>query len=179
MQWCAVLRYLPIAGYKPFVNSAVKLALGDDNPAITEGRVAAIQSLSGTGACRVMAEFMQRYMPGERSTSAAELIHTVTCIFREQFGMLRRLWCSVIVRQSALPAQVQRSSSATPHGPTTTISSGTQVYPSHSPILLLRSDPGAAITMCNEAKVASECSIETGIHACHRCGAGAVQVLQA
>jgi aspartate aminotransferase, mitochondrial len=61
---CCDSRYLPIAGYKPFINSAVKLALGDDNAAITEGRVAAIQSLSGTGACRVMAEFMHRFMPG-------------------------------------------------------------------------------------------------------------------
>jgi Aminotransferase class I and II len=58
------LRYLPIAGYKPFINSAVQLALGDDSQAIKENRVAAIQSLSGTGACRIMAEFMHRFMPG-------------------------------------------------------------------------------------------------------------------
>jgi aspartate aminotransferase len=60
------MEYLPIAGYKPFINSAVQLALGDDNAAITEGRVAAIQSLSGTGACRIMAEFMHRFMPGSK-----------------------------------------------------------------------------------------------------------------
>lgn len=66
----SLFRYLPIAGYKPFVDSAVKLALGDDNPAIRDGRVAAIQSLSGTGACRVMAEFMHRYMPGGHRSHA-------------------------------------------------------------------------------------------------------------
>lgn len=59
-----VMEYLPIAGYKPFVDSAVALALGDDNPAIKEGRVSAVQSLSGTGACRLMAEFAARFMPG-------------------------------------------------------------------------------------------------------------------
>lgn len=58
------MEYLPIAGNKQFVDRAVALALGDDNPAIKEGRVAALQSLSGTGACRVMAEFMARYMTG-------------------------------------------------------------------------------------------------------------------
>lgn len=58
------MEYLPIAGNKQFVDRAIALALGDDNPAIKEGRVAAIQSLSGTGACRVMAEFMARYMTG-------------------------------------------------------------------------------------------------------------------
>lgn len=64
-------RYLPIAGYKPFVDSAIKLALGDDSPVIADKRVAAIQSLSGTGACRVMAAFMHRYMPGAGRSHAS------------------------------------------------------------------------------------------------------------
>jgi aspartate aminotransferase, mitochondrial len=72
---CSDSRYLPIAGYKPFINSAVKLALGDDNAAITEGRVAAIQSLSGTGACRIMAEFMHRFMPGGLLAVAPSIAH--------------------------------------------------------------------------------------------------------
>lgn len=57
-------RYLPIGGNKQFVDRAVALALGDNNPVLADGRVAALQSLSGTGACRVMAEFMARFMPG-------------------------------------------------------------------------------------------------------------------
>mmetsp|Transcript_15989 Transcript_15989/g.48018 ORF Transcript_15989/g.48018 Transcript_15989/m.48018 type:complete len:430 (-) Transcript_15989:310-1599(-) len=60
------MEYLPIGGNKQFVDRAVALALGDDNPAIADGRVAALQSLSGTGACRVMAEFMARFMPGAK-----------------------------------------------------------------------------------------------------------------
>lgn len=58
------MEYLPIGGNKQFVDRAIALALGDDNAVIKDGRVAAIQSLSGTGACRIMAEFMSRYMQG-------------------------------------------------------------------------------------------------------------------
>lgn len=76
---CCDSRYLPIAGYKPFINSAVKLALGDDNAAITEGRVAAIQSLSGTGACRIMAEFMHRFMPGGFLATAPYIADVALC----------------------------------------------------------------------------------------------------
>ena len=44
------MEYLPIAGLKAFNDLSVRLAYGDDAAAIAEGRVAAVQSLSGTGA---------------------------------------------------------------------------------------------------------------------------------
>lgn len=59
-------RYLPIGGLKEFNNVSVKLAYGDDSPAIQDARVAAVQTLSGTGSCRLMAEFMQRWMQGSK-----------------------------------------------------------------------------------------------------------------
>lgn len=57
------MEYLPMGGLKPFVDESLKLAYGDDSAELAEGRVAAIQSLSGTGSCRVMADFMHRFKP--------------------------------------------------------------------------------------------------------------------
>lgn len=54
--------YLPIDGLKELSDAAVKLALGPDNNAITENRVAAAQSLSGTGALRICFEFIKRQL---------------------------------------------------------------------------------------------------------------------
>ena len=61
-----VCRYLPIGGFKPFTDDTIKLAYGDNATVIKEGQVAAVQALSGTGACRLMAEFQRRYMPGSK-----------------------------------------------------------------------------------------------------------------
>ena len=40
------------------------MAYGDSAQCIQDARIAAVQSLSGTGSCRLFAEFMHRYMPG-------------------------------------------------------------------------------------------------------------------
>ncbi|KAK9814338.1 hypothetical protein WJX72_004134 [[Myrmecia] bisecta] len=58
--------YLPIGGLKSFNQNSIKLAYGDNADVIKKGQVAAVQSLSGTGACRLMAEFMKRFMPGAK-----------------------------------------------------------------------------------------------------------------
>lgn len=57
------MEYLPIGGLKDFNQHSVKLAYGDNAEPIADGRVASVQSLSGTGSCRLMAEFMTRFMP--------------------------------------------------------------------------------------------------------------------
>jgi aspartate aminotransferase len=54
------MEYLPIGGLKDFVSESVKLAYGDDVPL---KNVAAVQSLSGTGSCRLFADFQRRFMP--------------------------------------------------------------------------------------------------------------------
>jgi len=56
--------YLPIDGLVSFVSAAQSLILGEDSPAIKEKRVATTQTLSGTGALRVGAEFIKRFSPG-------------------------------------------------------------------------------------------------------------------
>eukprot|EP00195_Chlamydomonas_chlamydogama_P012234 CAMPEP_0202901686 /NCGR_PEP_ID=MMETSP1392-20130828/14399_1 /ASSEMBLY_ACC=CAM_ASM_000868 /TAXON_ID=225041 /ORGANISM="Chlamydomonas chlamydogama, Strain SAG 11-48b" /LENGTH=435 /DNA_ID=CAMNT_0049588291 /DNA_START=25 /DNA_END=1332 /DNA_ORIENTATION=+ len=60
------MEYLPIGGLKDFVTESVKLAYGDNAEPVRQGHVAAVQSLSGTGSCRLMAEFQARFMPGSK-----------------------------------------------------------------------------------------------------------------
>jgi len=60
--------YLPIAGLPDFCSAAAKLALGDESAALAEGRAGGVQSLSGTGALRLSAEFLFRYFGGESTT---------------------------------------------------------------------------------------------------------------
>lgn len=60
------MEYLPIGGLKDFCTESVKLAYGDHAPVIHDNLVASVQSLSGTGSCRLMAEFQNRFMPGSK-----------------------------------------------------------------------------------------------------------------
>lgn len=55
--------YLPIQGLSSFNAATTELLFGKDNAAISQGRVATIQSLSGTGSLRVGAAFIQRFLP--------------------------------------------------------------------------------------------------------------------
>ncbi len=56
--------YLKITGDEEFINLSVRLILGENTPAVSEGRVAAVQTLSGTGALRVLGNLMTRLFPG-------------------------------------------------------------------------------------------------------------------
>eukprot|EP00976_Prorocentrum_cordatum_P000950 18839-Prorocentrum_minimum.AAC.2 len=60
------MEYLPIGGFPEFCEHSIKLAYGDDAACIKEGRVASVQSLSGTGSVRLMADFMARFRPGAK-----------------------------------------------------------------------------------------------------------------
>jgi len=53
--------YAPIEGVGDFVKRAVNLAYGEDSELVKNGRVAAVQSLSGTGALRLAAGFITRH----------------------------------------------------------------------------------------------------------------------
>jgi len=54
--------YAPIHGVDDFVKSARAFALGPSSPALAAERVASVQSLSGTGACRVIGEFYSKFL---------------------------------------------------------------------------------------------------------------------
>jgi aspartate aminotransferase len=55
--------YAPIDGLPAFLERATRFAFGADCAALNEGRIAAVQTLSGTGACRIAAEFYERFLP--------------------------------------------------------------------------------------------------------------------
>uniref|UniRef100_A0A6I8SQC3 Aspartate aminotransferase n=1 Tax=Xenopus tropicalis TaxID=8364 RepID=A0A6I8SQC3_XENTR len=61
--------YLPILGLPEFRSSASRIALGDDSPAFKENRVGGVQSLGGTGALRIGAEFLRRWYNGNNNTA--------------------------------------------------------------------------------------------------------------
>jgi aspartate aminotransferase len=60
------MEYLPTNGNKDFVKHSIKLAYGEDSKEVAAGTIAAIQTLSGTGSCRLMADFMHRFTPGAK-----------------------------------------------------------------------------------------------------------------
>ena len=60
------MEYLPIAGHRGFCLESIKLAYGADALPVVENRVAVVQSLSGTGACRLLADFQHRFLPGSK-----------------------------------------------------------------------------------------------------------------
>ncbi|KAJ7740715.1 aspartate amino-transferase [Mycena maculata] len=53
--------YLPITGLPEFTTAAAKLILGPSSPALAEGRVASVQTISGTGANHLGALFLSRF----------------------------------------------------------------------------------------------------------------------
>jgi len=54
--------YLPVLGLEAMASAATKMLLGEDSTPLKEGRAFGIQSLSGTGALRVGAEFLCRIL---------------------------------------------------------------------------------------------------------------------
>lgn len=54
--------YLPIEGDQAFVEKALKFAYGANAPL---DRIAGVQSLSGTGACRIGGQFLSNFYPGK------------------------------------------------------------------------------------------------------------------
>ncbi|CAN0914027.1 Aspartate aminotransferase, mitochondrial [Linum grandiflorum] len=57
------MEYLPMGGSVNMVDETLKLAYGEDSEFLKDKRVAAVQALSGTGACRLFAEFQKRFRP--------------------------------------------------------------------------------------------------------------------
>jgi|AntRauTorckE5430_2_1112549.scaffolds.fasta_scaffold00209_16 aspartate aminotransferase len=52
--------YLGIVGDQGFVKLALEFVYGADSPVLKEGRVAGVQTLSGTGGLRVFGEFLKK-----------------------------------------------------------------------------------------------------------------------
>jgi aspartate aminotransferase len=59
--------YLPIHGMQSFIDKSISVAYGEDSKEISEGRVAAVQSISGTGCIRVGFEFLRNFFPNKNA----------------------------------------------------------------------------------------------------------------
>ncbi|SPA31306.1 tyrosine aminotransferase, tyrosine-repressible, PLP-dependent [Cupriavidus taiwanensis] len=55
--------YLPMSGLAAYRNAVQALVFGEDSPARAAGRIATLQTLGGSGALRVGADFLKRYYP--------------------------------------------------------------------------------------------------------------------
>jgi len=55
-----------MGGSAKMVDLTLKLAYGDNSEFIKDKRIAAVQTLSGTGACRLFADFQKRFSPGSQ-----------------------------------------------------------------------------------------------------------------
>ncbi|MGF6962113.1 amino acid aminotransferase [Paraburkholderia youngii] len=58
--------YLPMAGFAHYRDAVQSLVFGDDSSARTAGRIATVQTLGGSGALKVGADFIKRYFAGSR-----------------------------------------------------------------------------------------------------------------
>jgi aromatic-amino-acid transaminase len=58
--------YLPIDGIADYNRAAQRLAFGEESPALAEQRIATVQTLGGTGALKVAADFLKRLQPQAR-----------------------------------------------------------------------------------------------------------------
>jgi aspartate/tyrosine/aromatic aminotransferase len=54
--------YLHHPGINDYVKLALEFAYGADSPALKEKRVAGVQTISGTGACRLAGDFYARFL---------------------------------------------------------------------------------------------------------------------
>ncbi|AQK70298.1 glutamate-oxaloacetic transaminase3 [Zea mays] len=52
-----------MGGSVKMIEESLKLAYGEDSDFIKDKRIAAVQALSGTGACRLFADFQKRFLP--------------------------------------------------------------------------------------------------------------------
>ncbi|MCI3206138.1 MULTISPECIES: amino acid aminotransferase [Pandoraea] len=55
--------YLPMAGFANFRDAVQGLVFGEDSPARKNGSIATVQTLGGSGALKVGADFIKRYFP--------------------------------------------------------------------------------------------------------------------
>lgn len=55
--------YLPMDGLKPYNQATQTLLLGEHSPAHAQGRAVTIQTLGGSGALKVGADFLKKYFP--------------------------------------------------------------------------------------------------------------------
>ena len=59
--------YLPMEGLNTYRSAVQHLLFGKDNPALAQGRIVTVQTLGGSGALKVGADFLHRWFPEARA----------------------------------------------------------------------------------------------------------------
>ena len=59
--------YLPMEGLNTYRSAVQHLLFGKDNPAFAQGRIVTVQTLGGSGALKVGADFLHRWFPAARA----------------------------------------------------------------------------------------------------------------
>lgn len=81
-----------MGGSVNMVQETLKLAYGEDSNLIKDKRIAAVQALSGTGACRLFADFQKRFSPDSQIyipvPTWSKLVLLVFLLFRPFFQIL-------------------------------------------------------------------------------------------
>jgi len=58
--------YLPMDGLAPYRGAIAPLLFGQDSPALQSGSIATIQTIGGSGALKIGADFLKAYFPGSQ-----------------------------------------------------------------------------------------------------------------
>ncbi|MES2148753.1 MAG: amino acid aminotransferase [Pseudomonadota bacterium] len=66
METPAPRTYLPIEGLAAYDKAVQELVFGADSPIIAEKRAITVQAIGGTGALKIGADFLQRFVPGSQ-----------------------------------------------------------------------------------------------------------------
>lgn len=59
--------YLPMVGFDQYVQEVQKMLFGEENPLLEEGRVATMQTVGGTGALKIGADFLKELYPDSKA----------------------------------------------------------------------------------------------------------------
>lgn len=75
--------YLPISGIPAFTSGVQKLILGADSPIIKEKRAVTVQSLGGTGALKVGADFLAAILKDPQAVVSTPTWQNHVAIFEQ------------------------------------------------------------------------------------------------
>ena len=59
--------YLPMEGHAAFRAAALRVLLGNEHPVLQQNRAVAVQTLGGSGALKLAADFLKRWYPQSRA----------------------------------------------------------------------------------------------------------------
>ena len=92
--------YLPMDGLKSFNQAAQELIFGQASPARQQGRVVTIQTLGGSGALKVGADFLNKYFPHSEIWSVSRRGKTIS---RSLMALVFKPISTLIMMRTPMP----------------------------------------------------------------------------